>query len=118
MTLLTMTRGDTRVFRVTLTDADGAPLNLTGLTLKFTAKRRTSDADDDAVIAKASSAGITLVDGPNGIADITILPADTDSYSDTAPLLWDVQVENGATDIRTPLSGWLIVAGDVTRTVG
>jgi hypothetical protein len=119
MTLLTMTRGDTRVFTVSLTDADGVALDLTGLTITFTAKRRYSDLDDDAVLQKTSGAGIEVLDAEAGTATITIDPEDTaDLELETLPTLaWDLQVENGG-DVRTPLQGQLAIRPDVTHGPG
>lgn len=107
--LLTMTRGDTANFAVTVTDGAGAPLNLTGLVLTFTV----AASSQSAVITKTIGAGITVTDALGGLATVTISPADTDGLEDRAELFWDLEVDS-AGDIRTPLTGRLSVEVDVT----
>jgi len=120
MSLLTMKRGDRAEFAITLTDVDtGLPLDLTTMTLRFTAKRRATDLDADALIAKTEGAGITVdVDPSTGLATLEIEPEDTEDLTDLRSLYWDVQVDNGAGDVRTPLSGLLAISADITRTSG
>lgn len=116
MTRLAMVRGDTRAFTVTLTDESDAPLDLTDLSLAFTAKRRHGDADDDAVIRKTIGVGIEVTDAEGGEATITIDPADTRDLTNLRTLVWDLQVESAdGTDVRTPLSGRFVITADVTR---
>jgi hypothetical protein len=117
-TLLQMYRGDTATFTVTLTDGTGAPLDLSGLDITFTAKRHLLDtvpfiqktlADGGIEPAGAS--------GDSGICTITIEPEDTSDLVATDRFLWDVQVDSG-TDVRTALMGRLVVRMDVTTTTG
>lgn len=115
MTLLSMTRGDTGVFQVTLTDSAGDPLVLTDRELTFTVKRRLLDSDDDALIQKTVGAGIVVADAETGVATITIDPADTSEIANGPSLYWDIQVQ-ADDDVRTPLSGRLVLMPDVTRT--
>jgi hypothetical protein len=115
MTYLSMTRGDTQTFTLTLVDGSGDPLDLTDVALTFTAKRRYSDSDDDAVIRKTVDDGIVVDEDPTtGLATVTIDPPDTSSLT-ARSLVWDIQVDDG--DVRTPLSGRLAIQPDVTRTV-
>jgi hypothetical protein len=120
MTLLSMIRGDRREFAITLTDDDtGDALDLTTMTLVFTAKRRPTDTDAQAIIAKTEGAGITIdADPTTGLATLEIEPEDTEDLDDLRTLYWDLQVDNGAGDVRTPLSGRLALSADVTRTSG
>jgi hypothetical protein len=114
VTLLSMTRGDTATFTLTLTDAAGGPLDLTDLDITFTAKRSTYDADADAVLRKTVGSGITVADDPaTGVATLTITAADTADLSQSKSLPWDVEVVDGE-DVRTPLSGRLVISRDVT----
>jgi hypothetical protein len=117
MTLLSMTRGDTAVFDVALTDGAGDPLDITDATLTFTVKRRLSDPDSAAVVQKTTGNGITHgADPTDGTATITLDPDDTADLSTIgSSLLWDVQVTGAADDVHTPLSGRLAIAPDVTR---
>jgi hypothetical protein len=113
MTLLSMTRGDTTEFDVTLTDSDGDALNLAGLTLTFTAKRRPTDTDADAVFQKTNGAGIAVTSESGGLATVTVDAADTEGLTFTRSLHWDLQVE-AAGEVQTPLSGLLAIADDIT----
>ena len=116
MSLLTMDRGDRRSFDIALTRPDGTPLDLTALSLTFTAKRRLSDSDDQAVIQKTADAGIVVdADPTTGLAVLTLEPEDTELLTDLRTLRWDIQVDDGAGDVRTPLKGKLAIAADVTR---
>lgn len=113
MTVLQITRGDRNVFDLALTGADGTALDLTDLTIAFTAKRRLRDADDDAVLAKTTANGIAIVSAIGGTATLTLEGEDTTDLE--GPLYWDVQVDDLAGDIRTPLRGKLVIVHDVTR---
>lgn len=115
MTDLTMYRGDDRDFTITATE-DGSPLDLTGATVRFTAKRDAVDADDAAVIAKTSDTGIAIDEDPTtGVAVITIEAADTEDLRASATLVYDVQVTRGGRTL-TVLAGHLAVIADVSRT--
>ena len=120
MSYLEVNRGDTEVFTVRLTDENGAPLNLTNLSLTFTAKRRPTDTDAQAVIQKTSTDGIAVViPAAAGVCTVTLDPEDTAALTSASvgrSLYWDFQVDNGAGTVRTPLFGRLAVRGDMTRT--
>lgn len=115
MSLLTMTRGDRQAFLVTLTDSSGGAIDLTGLSVTFTAKRRTTDPD--AVFQKTELDGIDVDVGSGGTATVTVEPADTASLTSRA-LFWDLQIDDGEGDIRTPLSGRLRITPDITISSG
>lgn len=110
-------RGDHETYDLALTQASGAALNLTGATVWFTAKHRASDADADAAIAKSSPAGgITIANAAEGLCTLELEPDDTADLGDhLAVLAYDVQVRDAANRISTPLSGRLLVAGDIRR---
>jgi hypothetical protein len=122
MTLLAVTRGDRQTFAISITDADGVAVDLTGITITFTAKRRPTDTDAQAVISLSTAAGIvTDYDPTLGTATITLDPEDTEDLSDhviARSLYWDVQIDDMAGDVRTPLSGRLAISADTTRTSG
>ena len=115
---LTMTRGDARTMSVPMTLA-GVPWEIpVGATVRFTAKRKTSDADGAAVIAKSTGSGIVAV---ADVATITIAPADTDALAaarTNETLYYDVQVTGAGSSFGpwTVASGRLIVEPDVSRT--
>jgi len=119
MSLLQITRGDQKAFTVMLTDGAGLPINLTGLALTFTAKRRPTDTDAQAIIVKSGVAGIDVATDPStGVATLRIDAADTADLTDLRTLYWDIQVEDMLGDVRTPLSGRLALSPDITRTSG
>src|SRR3990172_7530268 len=122
MSLLSMARGDKQAFEIAVVDADGVAVDLTGITITFTVKRRPTDTDAQAIISLSTAAGIvTDYDPTLGTATITLDPEDTESLSDhiiARSLYWDVQIDDMAGDVRTPLSGRLAISADQTRTSG
>lgn len=114
---LTMTRGDARTMSVPMT-LEGVAWEIpVGATVRFTAKRKTSDLDGAAVITKTTGSGITAV---ADVATITIAPADTDALAAATvntTLHYDVQVTGAASSFGpwTVASGRLIVEPDVSR---
>lgn len=109
-----ITRGDDKSFEITVVDASGAPVNLTGLTgtaIRFTARAK---PHGPAVVAKQIGAGITITDGPAGKFKLDLAPADTTPLGNYRQvLLWDVQVVvTGLTS--TVLDGRLVVGAELT----
>ena len=122
MSLLSMVRGDKQAFDIAVVDADGVAVDLTGITITFTVKRRRTDTDAQAIISLSTASGIvTDYDPTLGTATITLDPEDTEDLSDhviARSLYWDVQIDDMAGDVRTPLSGRLAISADTTRTSG
>lgn len=115
MSLMSIIRGDSKVFTVTLREPDGTPLNLEELDdIWFTAKHSRWDSDADAVFQKTVGAGITVTSAAQGLAEIEFLPEETASLTDLRTLRCDIQVQFGD-DIKTPWMGKLTVLTDVTR---
>jgi hypothetical protein len=109
-------RGDDYALDVPVVDTvTGDPLDITGTRFWFTAKRSLFDADVDAVIAKDTTTGITIIDGPGGRARIFIDAADTEALTKRSVLRYDVQWEDTDGGIHTVDSGDLVVELDVTR---
>lgn len=113
-----MTRGDSKAIagKVTTVPA-GAAVDITSHLIWFTAKRRISDADNEAVFQKTVGDGITVTDGPAGEFAIQINPSDTSGLSDVEAnnLYYDLQVKTGST-VQTLSKGRLLVEYDVTKT--
>jgi hypothetical protein len=116
---LTGVKGDTEKYDLTVTDAEGDALDLTGCGLTFTIKLNKLDPDTQAILQKAIGTGITLNDqvdeDTKGTAVIALDP------DDTAKLLerdyyYDVQLEVPAGDITTVVQGTFSITADVTRT--
>jgi hypothetical protein len=109
-------RGDTETYDLTLTDAAGDPVNLTGSTVWFTAKRRTSDPDEDAIITATQGEGLEVTNAAGGALTLTLAPADTEALeSRLVRLEYDVQLKDGTGRITTPLRGKLYVHPDIRR---
>lgn len=110
-------RGDSHELDVAIAK-DGVPLNITGCTLRFTAKRDKSDPDLEAVISKVStdSSEIEITDALNGEATIHLVPGDTAALTQVTTLYYDVQVTDGTGRVSTVVSGRIKFKLDVTVT--
>lgn len=113
---LSMTRGNTKRWRATVTQ-DGVALDLTGKALYFMAKLSISDLDAAAILNKSTvepPGGITVIaPAANGIAEILILPADTVALPNALTVLvWSLELVDG-TNVYTLADGALDVRADV-----
>jgi len=108
---LSIIRGDTTVFTLTLTDQAGAAVNLTSTTVFFTVKESLADADDDALIAKSTD---SHSNPSGGVTAITL--TSTDTAITPGAYIYDIQVKN-TTDgaIQSVASGIYEVLPDVTQ---
>lgn len=104
MSYLSMYRGDDRELTITASE------DLSGSTVRFTARRRRSDVA--AVIVKSSTAGSIVISGM--AATVTIDAADTEDQGRQA-LFWDVEVTDPAGKVHTVATGRLAILEDVTR---
>jgi carbon monoxide dehydrogenase subunit G len=116
MTALSMTRGDDESFDVVVKTKAGVVVDITGMDLRFTAKRRVSDTDAQAVISKTTGAGITTTSAVNGAARIDVEAADTTALTATTRLTWDLQGTDETGTVRTLARGGLRIEADVSRT--
>ena len=119
---LTMRRGDTPIWDLAVVGRDGAPFDLTGYTVYFTAKRSLSDPDPG-VFQLTNGAGITITDAAGGLAQIQPRRADTSALTEDTTLLVDVQVSQAGAPDQTftvwphpdDWPGELRIVRDVTR---
>lgn len=113
-----MVRGDTYVFEITVFNFDGTAFDLTGCSLRFTAKWDIRNADGSAVITLTTGGGgIVVTSATDGEATVTILPTHTNSLpSHTTKLVYDIQVYRSATEIYTVMQGVLTVVPDSSVT--
>jgi hypothetical protein len=95
---LEMYAGDTNNISVSITDHDGAPLNLTGAAIEYKA---------GASLTKTVGVGITITDAPGGICRIEIDPIDTAALS--GYYYHQLVVTNVGGDISTVLTGILTI---------
>jgi hypothetical protein len=112
---LDLKRGDTGVWDIACKDTSGNPLNLTGAVVSFYAKTNDSDADTAAVVHKDSAAtgGIVITDAGNGLARVTIDPADTASFTSAVILAYEVRVTDQSGTITTVVEGSFSVSTNV-----
>jgi hypothetical protein len=116
MTDLVMYRGDDRSFTITTT---GLP-DLTGATIRFTAKRKVTDLDADAVISLVTPTEVEIISAT--AFRVNIQAADTDALTKETLLIWDTQIVL-ANEVRTlpdaslddSTLGTLLIRLDVTR---
>lgn len=83
-------QGETKTLELTVTNADGDPVNLTGATVYFTVK---ASRDGSALIEKDSGtpAEAQITDAANGEAEIYLVASDTSSL-DAGSYVYDVWV--------------------------
>lgn len=114
-------RGDARTFDLSnLLDGEGVATEFgADDVVRFTIKRRTGQADADALIAKSSDDGITLNIGTaTGTIDIAATDWGTEPLSGNIAIYWDVQIAiDGDEDNTVTLAhGTDTLHADVTLT--
>lgn len=113
MIRLAMMRGDTRPLSVTLSDADGLPINLDELSeINFTARLYYDDTTG--IITKTLADGVAIDDASAGTCTVTIDPADTSDLTYSRRYVWDIEVVTDYEETKTVARGYLFVYRDVT----
>jgi hypothetical protein len=109
--------GDTIGIDFDLVEGDAeTPLDITGAELVFTAKQKSTDADNAfTTIQKNTSNGIEVLDAVNGQITVTLDPADTTNLRSDTTLIFDLQVTFSDTTVATLITGTLTITGDVTQ---
>jgi hypothetical protein len=110
-----MWRGDTEVFDAAITVA-GVAVNITGCSLKFTAKRSLQDADSDAVFQLDTPTEIVITNGPLGLCTINVASLNTSSLLVPTLCYCDLQLVDTLGNVSTTATGTLLIKVDVTRT--
>ena len=96
------------------TDDNGA-LNLSGKTLRFTAKKDRAFPDSEALFQKSTEDGSITLTEETGVAEIQLSSDDTSDLSAmTHRVHYDVQLSSGD-NVYTLVSGLLIIEADVTE---
>jgi len=109
---LRMTRKDTFKFRATITK-NGDSVDITGATFTLTVKWNVVDAGS--IFTCTLGDGITVVDAPTGIIDITISSAKTSALPPYDLILpYDLQMIESSGDVSTVLLGNLTIRPDIT----
>lgn len=102
---LTVWTGDSRVIALTINDADGDEVNLTGATVRYAiAEAATSGTK---LVEKTTSSGISITDAANGKCEITLAPADTTALQPGVPrdLYHECEVEDSTGKKMTAFTG-------------
>lgn len=118
MTTLILRPNDDLVYTASVTDENDDAYDLTGATLWFTAKRRRTDADDDAIVklywvSGGANSGISVSDAATGVATVRMTPSQTADFVQAAHF-WDLQLADSGGTVRTVDSGILMVMPAVT----
>lgn len=111
----TMWRGDTEVFDAAIA-VSGVPVDITGCSLKFTAKRSLQDDDADAVFQLDTPTEILITNGPGGLCQINVASLDTSALLVPTLCYCDLQLVDTSGNVSTTATGTLMVKIDVTRT--
>lgn len=119
MGMITFTRGDDHTFAIAVTNPDGTATDITGATLRWTAKTNLGDTDAQAVMVKTSltppGSGITIDTPTSGLASLIFVPSDTLAFLKETQLFYDLQITSGG-KTETIDSGWVVVTMDVSIT--
>ncbi len=113
-----MMRGDSRSLTIQAKQPNSNnPQDITGWSLWCTGKTNLRQADADAMFQKTLAAGgITITNGPLGVAKVKLDPADTAGASAPSTQIYcDVQGRDVLGDVVTLASGTILIHADVTR---
>ena len=113
-----MFRGDQFTFSRAVYDANGSAVNISGKTIRMTAKYTPADPDASAVFTLTSpSSGITITSAAGGRYQV-IIPATATSALAPHPvdLQYDIQIANSAGNPQTVMRGVLTVEPDISQT--
>lgn len=100
-------RGDTEIFKITLSDSTGSPINLTGDSF---ASQIRYNRDDP---SPAATFTCTISNAVGGVVTLTLSSAASAALND-GPAYWDLQ-RTSAGVVSTVLGGKCTVLADVTR---
>lgn len=114
---LKMVRGDTYTFSASII-LNGDPVDLTGGTVRMTAKWSASDADNAALFQLSSPAsGIVITSAVDGDITVTVASALTTSLpAKKVELPYDIQFVDAGGSVFTVLYGTLTIVPDITVT--
>lgn len=107
---ISLFRGDTDEITVTVVDGNGDVFNLTNFTMKLTVKNNATDNDTDAVIGPLTA---TISTPTSGIGVISI--STTNSNISQGKYVYDVQINNGTSVVKTVIKSTFEIKEDVTK---
>jgi len=107
-------QGDDKTYELTVVDDADPPVAvaITGFTIKFTVKEFKTDTTNKIQKTTADAAEILITDGPNGLAEIYLVPADTAVLS--GEFFYDIEVTNLSSKIYTIATGRFTIKLDIT----
>ena len=112
MSDFSMTAGDSKVLEVTVTDADGAAVDLSGAqTIRWHMSRSVNSRP--ATVEKALGAGITVTNGPGGIFSVTLDSADTEDLR--GDFVHEAEVIDEDGNVSTVLSGAVTISAALIK---
>lgn len=85
-------------------------IDITGWT--FLSQIRTGTADATAIEAALTC---TIIDGPNGVMEAVLAPADSASLDPKFVHWWDLQATTGTGDVFTIVRGQVTVIAEISR---
>lgn len=103
-------RGDTQTYTLYFYDENGAREDITGSTVRFTVKVKSSDLDSAAIISKIVT---NHTDPTNGETQISLTSTD---LATVGRYIFDIQVTFATGDVKTIVEGNLIITQDVSLT--
>jgi len=103
-------RGDTYRIRITFTQSDGSPLDLTNSTLKMTVSPIA--APDESHDALFEIAGSIVAPATDGVADFELTGTQADNVGD---FYYDVEMTDVSGSVRTILEGPFVMTQDITK---
>lgn len=106
--IINLTRGDSYSFRVRRITQAGEPRPFDDARLQS----RQSTEDDDAVLSLSIGDGIEFVGDDSNEVKVTISSARSEALVSS---VWDLEVTESNGDVKTLVSGRLLVRGDVSR---
>lgn len=112
---ISLVRGDSAQFDLTILQDGGSPVNLTGAVIKFAVKKSRSDPNSAAVVFKTSydSADIAVTSASQGTASVYLQPADTIGKN-AGQLEWEVEVTKQGSTVAAVAGTLNVTAGSAT----
>lgn len=107
-------KGNTKTVPLTLSINGYDALDLTGASIKFTAKMSPSDPQGEAVIEKTNGDGITVVSATDGQITVDFIPADTEDAEELLPITFDIEVSTSTSEVYTVQRGVLTITNRVS----
>jgi hypothetical protein len=105
-----ITKGDTKIYNVTVLLPNKKVKDLTDYAGKLTVKQNLTDSDSSALISKSA----IISEPTTGKLSFSLTNSDTDIP--VGVYYYDIQITDGATDVKTLFKGTFTVTYQVTET--